>query len=200
MLGDRLRGARERLARDGGFGLIELVIAMTVLAVAILALAAGFSSGFVALDRASRLETAGALADRQLETYRRLLYTSIRLDTSLVPAPDATYTGDAALAGGAQTGTVLVTGACSSGVTASCQRVQSPVTGPDGHAYRIDSYVVWYCPVGNIVNGGTAAPSCAGAVTAPVKKVTVVVRDAGGAAAGRVLVRQSSTYDPTTGS
>ena len=53
----KLRGSKtlSRLAAsEGGFGLIELLIAMTVLAIGISAIVAGLSSGMVALNRASR--------------------------------------------------------------------------------------------------------------------------------------------------
>ena len=58
-------------------GLIELLVAMTVLAIGILALVAGFSSGFTALDRASKTSTAGTLADQQMEEFRRGAWESV---------------------------------------------------------------------------------------------------------------------------
>ena len=67
-----------RLRREEGFGLIELLIAMLVMALGIMAIVAGFSSGIVALSNASRTGTAGTLADRQMEAYRALPYTRSR--------------------------------------------------------------------------------------------------------------------------
>ena len=64
------RGAH--LRREDGFGLIEMLIAMLVLAFGLMAILAGFSSGLVALDRASRTGTAGTLADKQMEHYRAI--------------------------------------------------------------------------------------------------------------------------------
>ena len=49
------RDALRRLAKtEAGFGLIELLIAMTVMVIAIMAIVAAFSSGMVALNRASQ--------------------------------------------------------------------------------------------------------------------------------------------------
>jgi type II secretory pathway pseudopilin PulG len=60
-----------RVRGEGGLGLVELVVAMTVLSVGIFALVAGFSSGFGAINRASKTSTAGTLADQQMESFRR---------------------------------------------------------------------------------------------------------------------------------
>jgi type II secretory pathway pseudopilin PulG len=82
---------RARLKSGAGFGLVELLIAMSVMTIAITAVVAGFSSGMVALANASRTGTAGALADKQMEAYRALEFTSIptSLDASQsVTGPD----------------------------------------------------------------------------------------------------------------
>ena len=56
-----------RLQNEKGFGLVELLVAMTVMSIGIVALVAGFSSGFGAINRASHNSTAGTLADQQME-------------------------------------------------------------------------------------------------------------------------------------
>src|SRR2546423_8747082 len=84
-------------ARDeGGFGLLELLMAMVMLNVGILAIVAAFSSGNAALARASRISTAAALADKQIESYRGLSYDNIVFITSEWNAAiaDSTYTAD----------------------------------------------------------------------------------------------------------
>jgi prepilin-type N-terminal cleavage/methylation domain-containing protein len=48
---------------EEGFGLIELLVAMTVLTVALLGLFAAYSSSYVALRRAPRMSSATLLAD-----------------------------------------------------------------------------------------------------------------------------------------
>src|SRR6185312_14631687 len=63
---------RVRLRSEQGFGLIELLMAMVMLNIGILAVVAAFNSGIFALNRASRITTASALADSQMEAYRAL--------------------------------------------------------------------------------------------------------------------------------
>ena len=66
LLADRSH-VRERLRAEQGFGLIELLIAMVMLNVGILAIVGAFNSGIFALNRASRITTDSALADQQME-------------------------------------------------------------------------------------------------------------------------------------
>ena len=88
--------ARLRLRSDEGFGLIELVIAMTVLNIGILAIVAAFNSGALALRRASVISSASAVADGQMETYRALRNCAIYLDHTQVAAAPTSYTSDSA--------------------------------------------------------------------------------------------------------
>jgi prepilin-type N-terminal cleavage/methylation domain-containing protein len=66
-----------RLREEAGFGLVELLVAMVVMSIGIFALVAGFSSGFGAINRASKTSTAGALADQQMEAFRRGAWDSV---------------------------------------------------------------------------------------------------------------------------
>jgi type II secretory pathway pseudopilin PulG len=50
--------------------LVELLIAMSVLAIAVLSLIGGYSSGYLALNRSGRTDNAAALADKQMQVYR----------------------------------------------------------------------------------------------------------------------------------
>ena len=79
-----------RLRQEAGFGLLELLMAMTILNVGILAVVAAFNSGIVALRRSGSISTATVLADKQMELYRALTYGSIALDPTSIPA--TTYT------------------------------------------------------------------------------------------------------------
>jgi type II secretory pathway pseudopilin PulG len=168
---------RQRLRSEGGFGLVELLIAMTVLSVGIRALVAAFASGTAALTRASQIGTASTLADKQMELYRGVQYDWIVLDASA--STDGVYTGDQALSGGLTN----YTGACPAGAPSeACAPIQN-VTGPDNRSYRVDTYVVLRNPTGS----GEARD---------VKVVTVVVREGG---TNRNLVRQVSTFDALTG-
>jgi type II secretory pathway pseudopilin PulG len=57
--------------------LVELLIAMTILAIGIAALVAGFSSSILSVNRARLASTAGALADQQMEVYRQASFTAL---------------------------------------------------------------------------------------------------------------------------
>jgi type II secretory pathway pseudopilin PulG len=70
-----LRRAREEKA----FGLIELVFAMVMLNVGILALVATFQSGALAISRSAYASNASAVADKTMEVYRALENKSIYL-------------------------------------------------------------------------------------------------------------------------
>jgi prepilin-type N-terminal cleavage/methylation domain-containing protein len=95
-------GTRLAFGRDQrGFGMVELLAAMTIMLVGILAIFALFQSGVVQLRRASTVTTAGAIADGRMERLRAMEYASIGLDaTQTCPsgcsAADATYRADTA--------------------------------------------------------------------------------------------------------
>src|SRR6266516_535439 len=155
---ERERNAADRsfvrtlLRREGGFGLLELLLALTLLNIGLLAVVAAFSSGIVSLNRASRITTAAVLADGQMELYRALTYTSIRLEPSPIPGTPP-YTKDTAYSG------TQVTASCP-GPPDECNASRT-ATGADGKTYRVDTYIVSTTPTGG----------------RPVKRVTVVVRD-----------------------
>ena len=170
---DRLR------SDEGGFGLIELLIALTILAVGILGVASAFMAGMTSLRRADQTATATALADRQLERYRALLYCGIYLDPGTVPA--GYWTGIP--------GTPVTTSSCpgNAPVEATTARQTLPGTEtPDGRPYRVDTYVVEITPA--------TTPALS---TRPLKRVTVLVRD--GNDLTRVLVRQDSDFECSLG-
>jgi type II secretory pathway pseudopilin PulG len=70
---------RLRLADERGFGLIELVFAMLLLNVAILALVGAFQSGAVAIGRAGATSNGTFVADKVMEVYRDLRNCGIYL-------------------------------------------------------------------------------------------------------------------------
>ena len=74
-------------------------MAMVMLNIGILAIVAAFNSGMFALNRASRISTASALADAQMELYRALTYDAIALDSTSLAGVDNTYKCDSALGG-----------------------------------------------------------------------------------------------------
>jgi type II secretory pathway pseudopilin PulG len=174
---------RARLRGQDGFGLIELLMAMVMLNVGILAIVAAFNSGIFALNRASRISTGSALADEQMELYRALTYGSIALDSTALASVDNTYKCDVALG-------VSCPNSTSGEVTATCSGSPLPnecnpsrsVVGADRKNYRIDTYITTTTPP----NGRAE------------KLVTVVVRDASHLSA-RPFARETSTFDQSTG-
>jgi len=170
-----------RLRNEKGFGLLELLMAMTMLNIGILALVAAFNSGAVALQRASRVSTAAALADTQMELYRAITYTTIALDSTSVNATDTLYRNDTILGGALSNDIVAASGCSGSPMPTQCNPSRT-VAGADHRNYRIDTYVTQTTPT----NGRA------------LKLVTVVVRDA--TSPFRTLAREQSTFDLSTGS
>src|SRR3982751_3825743 len=80
-----------RLRHEGGFGMLELLIAMVVLNVGLFALVGAFNASSVSINRARYTSAAVAVADRQMETYRGLTNCAIWLDQWLMPASGTTY-------------------------------------------------------------------------------------------------------------
>ena len=78
---------RRLAANEEGLGLIELLIAMVIMAVGISALVAGFSSGILSVNRARLTSTAGALADKQMELYRQAAFTSLPMGLQTPTTP-----------------------------------------------------------------------------------------------------------------
>ena len=167
---------RKLLRVDDGFGLVELLVAIVVLNIGLVAILGAFISGSKAVRRASRIATATTLADTQMELYRALTYSAIALDPSTIPVVTP-YTTDVAYSSS------QVTATCSGSVSTNPQcNASRTVTGPDHGTYRIDTYIVSRTPT-----GGRA-----------VKLVTIVVRDTTSLTAV-ALSRQASSFDSATG-
>ena len=173
---------RVRLRSEEGFGLIELLMAMVLLNIGILAIVAAYNSGMFALKRASALSTASALADSQMETYRAITYAAIGLDSTTLGTVDNTYKCDTALGSGCPNSTTPeVTTTCTAPIPNECIPSRS-LSGADHKPYRVDTYITTATPT----NGRS------------LKVVTVVVRD-GNHLSARPLARVSSTFDQSTG-
>jgi prepilin-type N-terminal cleavage/methylation domain-containing protein len=180
---------RARAADDGGFGLIELLIAMTILTIAIGALLTVFVSSAVSLRRAGQKGTALTLADTQMEMYRTRTFTSVRIDGTLIPT-----SGTYVTANSTDSTIPPSTGQAEAGQNGddACPTVDEPpaclpvqnVTGPDGHTYRVDTYV-------NYVNNDSTLSIRTPASALTLKRVTVVVRDA---TTGTIMARESSAF------
>jgi Tfp pilus assembly protein PilE len=177
-----------RLRREEGLGLVELIIAMIVLTVGILALAGAYSTGYSALRRATTVSSAQVIADSQMERFRALSYPNIQLNTSCGTSctQDSTYTSDSQYSA-----TNQVTGC---GTTdATCLSTQTKI-GPDNQSYRVDTYIDYSCPSGTL-NLSTSPQSCGSGQPLAVKLVTVVVRKSTGGS----WVREQSTFTAEAG-
>ena len=155
-----------RLRNQQGFALIEMLVAIVLINIGVLAILLALNSGMVTLRRSAETSTASAIADQQLERFRARAFSAIYLDSTLLAATDSTYRADSAYSA------TQVTGTCSP-LVAACTPSQS-VTGPDGRTYRVDTFVVSVVPAGG----------------AAVKQITIVVRKPGNPA---TLARVVST-------
>jgi len=175
-------------ARDeSGFGLLELLMAMVMLNVGILAIVAAFSSGNAALARASRISTAATLADNQIEAYRGLIYDNIVFITSEWNAAiaDSSYTADNVYTANMQSpvspkALVATVSTCPTNVPTTACDPSYTTTGADHRSYRVDTYLYYDAP-----GGGNQ-----------LKSITVVVRPASDTS--RYYARVSSTFDSST--
>jgi Tfp pilus assembly protein PilV len=176
-------------ARDeSGFGMLELLMAMVMLNVGILAIVAAFSSGNAALSRANRISTAGALANKQMEVYRGLKYDNIVFKTSewTSALADSTYVADTAYTQNmlnpvAPHALVPTVTNCPANVPVNACDPSYTATGADNRSYRVDTYLYFDTPsFGN-----------------QLRTVTVVVRNP--ADLTRTYARATSTFDPSTG-
>jgi Tfp pilus assembly protein PilV len=61
--------------------LIEVLVAMLVLTLGLLALVAAFTSGILTIQRAAKASTAASYADDQMETYKQGTFASIPIGT-----------------------------------------------------------------------------------------------------------------------
>ena len=160
-----------RVRGQAGFGLIELIIALMVLNIALLAIVGAFTASAVSLSRASRVSTATALGNSHLERFRSLAYADIKLNLNDInTATDATYRTQSGWSSQvADSGCVMTNVWCDASRSA---------TGADGRSYRIDTYVQT-----QTATGGRA-----------VKRVIVVVRNPA-ALSGRPFARLATTFD-----
>jgi Tfp pilus assembly protein PilV len=176
-------------ARDeSGFGMLELLMAMVMLNVGILAIVGAFSSGNVALARANRISTASALANKQMEVYRGLKYDNILFVTSEwnSATADSTYTSDTVYQQNmanpvAPKALVPTVTTCPANVPSTACDPSYTTIGADHRSYRVDTYLYFDTPsLGN-----------------QLKTVSVVVRNADSLTT--TYARVTSTYDPSTG-
>ena len=159
-------------------GMMELLLALTILNIGLLALVASLNSGIIAVKRASQLSTAATLADTQMELYRAIRYTALALDQTATNATDTTYRSDPVLGGNIALDITTTTG-CTA-MPAYCNPSRT-ILGADRKQYRVDSYITWSTPTSG----------------RQLKLVTIVIREPN--IPYRRLSRQQSTFDESTG-
>jgi Tfp pilus assembly protein PilV len=85
---NRLSRFHARIRDERGVGLVELLIALLVLNVGLFATLGAFTSGALALQRASHVSTASSIADQEMEKLRDSSYATISaLQTPQVTNP-----------------------------------------------------------------------------------------------------------------
>ncbi len=167
---------RTRAQSEDGFLMIELVAAVLIITVALLALIGAYSLGYFAINSTAQTTQAGLIANNQLELYAAIPYASIGLDSTTlasVKSTDTYYnTDETALPGSGSDATIS-----SCGSSAQCSPVQT-ITGGDHKTYKLETFI-------RLI----ANPNVSGSARTE-KIITVLVRNmsAGGA---KVVVMQT---------
>jgi prepilin-type N-terminal cleavage/methylation domain-containing protein len=184
-----ISGSRTRSSDERGFGMVELLCAMGVMSIGILAVFGMFQSSTIAVKRASTVSTAAALADSEMENFRAVTFETIGISSAALGGVDSTYTADAAYRAIStptnQVNSAVVVTACPA-VPCSATQPTRTVAGADGKNYRVDTFITW-----------EAVTSGSGVAGRNVKLVTLVVRDS---TTNRVYARVASSFDLSTGS
>ncbi len=169
--------------------MLELLMAMVMLNVGILAVIGAFSSGNTSLARANRISTATTVANKQMEAYRGLKYDNIVFITSewTSAVADSVYTGDTVYQSNmanpvAPQALVPTVTTCPANVPAAACDPSYTTTGADHRSYRVDTYLYFDTP-----SSGNQ-----------LRTIVVVVRDPSDLT--RTFARVSSTFDQSTGS
>jgi type II secretory pathway pseudopilin PulG len=163
-----------RARSEDGFLMVELMVAVMVVVIALLALAAAYDQSFFSLRSSAKTSSAGVLAENQLEVYASLSYGSIGFTSSALnsaESTDSTYSSDESALPG--TGSDVTITSCSA--SPQCSPVQT-LTGGDHRTYKLETFI-------RLLSN----PSSSGRME---KVVTVVVRDLTGSGA-EVLTMQT---------
>lgn len=167
---------RQHARSEAGFLTIELMVAIVLITVALLALMAAYDGAFTSLHSSAQTSSAGLIAENQLELYATLPYNSIGLDSATLTSTKSTdpnySTDEAALPG---SGTDVTITSC--GSSAQCSPVQT-LTGTDHHSYKIETFIRML-----------ANPS---ATSWSERVVTVIVRDESRSGAPKVVTMQTA--------
>jgi type II secretory pathway pseudopilin PulG len=170
---------RTRAQSEDGFLMVELVAAVVIISIALLALLGAYSLGYFAINSSGQTTQAGLLANNQLELYAAIPYASIGLDATTlasVKSTDPYYsTDEAALPG---SGSDVTISGC--GSSAQCSPVQT-ITGGDHKTYKLETFIRMI-----------ANPSVSG-TNRTEKIITVLVRNMSNA--GAKVVTMQTGFD-----
>ena len=209
-----------RAQDEDGFGLIELLIAMVVLNVGILALVATFQSGALAISRSAAVSNGTAVADKTMEVFRALQNKAIYLSAPSgggadasgypngIPSSSSTwyakYSGDTAAYGGVTYYNYSTPSSSPLWVTQATTGSSYTPIPPSSSANLPSGLSPDPTKAVQSVTGPDGQPYPVfiyiimvqpnASSTAYVKQVTVVVRDPKNSAS--VLARQTSLFDP----
>jgi Tfp pilus assembly protein PilV len=160
----------ERLRQERGMGIVELIAAMVVITIALLALMASYDEAFFSLHAAARKTAAASLAETQLEIIGAIPYAQIGLSSSLLTTANANTTYSADKAALSPTGTDVTYASCTTTVT-QCEPLQTSVLGSDGKHYTMETFIR---DVSQTLTCQGQTTSCG---TTTERDVTVIVRD-----------------------
>lgn len=170
-----LRRISRNLCGERGSMLVELLIAMTFLAIAIGALMSVYTSSILSLRHSSIEGNALTLVDKKLEVYRALPYASIALNSASIPSASDVYATSPPGNLTAAQKSSITSGQTVGGTYAATETV----TGPDNRTYRVDTYIFDYTPA-----SGQAG-----------KQVTVTARLVTGSTVGSIRAQSVSAFD-----
>jgi len=184
--------------------MIELVAAMTIMMVGVLAVFALFQSGIVQLRRASTITTAAALADAEMERFRAAKYETLGLDeaavTALVAAESpAVYSADDAYGASAASSTVSGNLTASATTVAVVSAASFPATAE--FRVKVDSEILlvtagagtttWTVTRG--ADGTAAVTHTTGAIVTLVERAAVASCSGGGSPCTTLEPSKTST-------
>src|SRR5579871_1842192 len=168
---------------EDGFLLVEVIAAMMIITIALLALICAYSFGWFAIGAAGTNTSAGLIANDQLELSQSLSYSSTGLSSTpltSVESTDPTYCTDKLALPGSSSpcSTADVTYAGCTSTLTQCKPVQT-VTGSDNKPYKVETFI-------------RLLSTRSDGATRSEKVVTVVVRNASASSTSKVLTMQTA--------
>lgn len=172
---------RMRSQSEEGFLLVELIMAMMILTIALLALIGAYSFGFFAIGAAGTTSSASLIANNQLQLYSSLSYTSIGFNSTTLTNASYTYNTDETALNAIQSGTDITNGTCGASTSAQCSPEQTVTAGADNKSYKVETFI--RC---------VANPSVSGRKE---RVVTVYVKNASASGTPSTVVKLQSAFD-----